>query len=153
MKTLMRSDETAEVLNAGSSGLKGFDLRDYETRVEYPSISEHENLSTKTNRSNRPQKFIKGPIDYQWIAKACRVRAAELGIYLMYKIGILGSKASVQVRPSECRELGLTDRERQRQVLRLENAGLITADKGKGRCPTVTLIEHGGSDGEDLIHT
>ena len=80
-------------------------------------------------------------------------KAAELGLYLMYKIGVLGSKASVQVRPSECRELGLTDRERQRQVVRLENAGLITADKGKGRCPTVTLIEHGGSDGENLIHT
>ena len=139
MKTLIRSDETAEVLNADSSGLKGFDLSDYETSVEYPSISEQENVSSKTNRFIRPQKFIKGPIDYEWIAEACRVGAAELGVYLMYKIGILGSRASVQVRPCECRELGLTDRERQRQVVRLENAGLITAEKGKGRCPKVTV--------------
>ena len=119
--------------------MKGFDLRDYETRVEYPPISEQENVSPKTNRSIRPQKFIKGPIDYEWIAKACRVGAAELGLYLMYKIGILGAKASIQVRPCECREFGLTDRERQRQVVRLENAGLIVADKGKGRCPKVTV--------------
>ena len=149
----MRSDKTAEVWASGSSRLQGFELSDFETPVEYPPISEQEKVSPKPNRSNRPQKFIKGPIDYEWIAEACRVKAAELGLYLMYKIGILGSKASVQVRPSECRELGLTDRERQRQVVRLENAGLITADKGKGRCPTVTLIEHGGSDGENLIHT
>ena len=140
MKTLMRSDQTAEVLNADSSGLKGFDLSDYETRVEYPSISEQENVSPKTNRSNRPRKFIKGPIDYEWIAEACRVGAAELGLYLMYKIGILVSKASIQVRPCECREFGLTDRERQRQVVRLEKAGLITADKGMGRCPVVVVI-------------
>ena len=140
MQTLMRSDETAEVLKAGSSGLQGFDPTDYETRVEYPPISEQKNVSPKTNRSNRPQKYIKGPIDYEWIAKACRVGAAELGLYLMYKIGILGSKASVQVRPCECRELGLTDRERQRQVVRLENAGLITADKGNGRCPIVQIV-------------
>ena len=48
---------------------------------------------------------------------------------------------------------GLGNRGRQRHVVRLENAGLITADKAKGRCPTVTLIEHEGSDGENLIHT
>jgi len=50
--------------------MKGFDLRDYETRVEYPPISEQDNVSPKTNRSIRPQKFIKGPIDYEWIAEA-----------------------------------------------------------------------------------
>ena len=139
----MRSDETAEVWASGSSRLQGFELSDFETPVEYPPISEQENVSQKANRSNRPQRFIKGQIGYEWIAEACRVRAAELGIYLMYKIGIFGSKASVQVRPSECRELGLTDRERQRQVVRLENAGLITADKGKGRCPIVKMVCNG----------
>ena len=79
------------------------------------------------------------------------MKAAELGLYLMYKTGILGSKASIQVRPCECRELGLTDRERQRQVVRLENAGLITADKGKGRCPTVILILYSKSDDQKFF--
>ena len=143
MKTLIRSDETAEVLNADSSGLKGFDLSDYETSVEYPSIREQENVSPKTNRSNRPRKFIKGPIDYEWIAEACRVGAAELGLYLMYKIGILGSKASIQVRPCECREFGLTDRERQRQVVRLEKAGLILVTRKAGCCPVVIAKQQG----------
>ena len=138
----MRSDETAEVWASGSSRLQGFELSDFETPVEYPPISEQENVSQKANRSNRPQKFIKGPIDYEWIAEACRVKAAELGLYLIYKIGILGPKAAVQVRPCECREFGLTDRERQRQVVRLENAGLITADKGKGRCPIVRIVRN-----------
>ena len=151
METLMRSDETAEVWASGSSRLQGFELSDFETPVEYPPITERENVSQKAKRSNRPQKFVKGPIDYEWIAEACRVKAAELGLYLMYKIGILGSKASVQVRPSECRELGLTDRERQRQVVRLENAGLITADKGKERCPTLNLVVPGRSDGQKYI--
>ena len=140
MQTLMRSDETAEVLKAGSSRLQGFELSDFETPVEYPPISEHENSPPKRERPIGLRKFIKGPIDYEWIAAACKAGAAELGLYLMYKIGILGSKASVQVRPSECRELGLADRARRRQVERLENAGLIITDKGNGRCPIVQIV-------------
>jgi hypothetical protein len=81
-----------------------------------------------------------GPEGQLVFAAACMAGAAELGLYLMYKIGILGSKASIQVRPSECREFGLADRARQRQVVRLENAGLITADKVIGRCPVVVVI-------------
>ena len=136
----MRSDKKAEVWASGSSRLQGFELSDFETPVEYPPISEQKNTPPERKRPIAPRKFIKGPIDYEWIAKACKAGAAELGLYLMYKIGILGSKASVQVRPSECRELGLADRARRRQVERLENAGLITADKGNGRCPIVQIV-------------
>ena len=68
IETLMRSDETAEVWASGSSRLQGFELSDFETPVEYPPISKQENVSQKANRSNRPQRFIKGPIGYEWIA-------------------------------------------------------------------------------------
>ena len=141
LETVMRSDKKAEVWASGSSRLQGFELSDFETPVEYPPISQQENSLAERKSPTATRKFIKGPIDYEWIAKACKAGAAELGLYLMYKIGILGSKASVQVRPSECRELGLADRARRRQVERLENAGLITADKGKGRCPFV-VVKH-----------
>ncbi len=125
---------------SGSIRLQGFELSDFETTVEYPPISEQENSPAEKKSPIAPRKFIKGPIDYEWIAAACKAGAAELGLYLIYKIGILGSKASVQVIPSESRELGLADRGRRRKVERLENAGLISAENGKGRCPTVTLI-------------
>ena len=35
--------------------------------------------------------------------------------------------------------------------MRLENAGLITADKGKERCPTLNLVVPGRSDGQKYI--
>ena len=85
--------------------------------------------------------FIKGPIDLTWMTIACRERASELALYLQYKRGILGLNARIQIRPTECREFGLGDRKRQRQIDSLVTAGLIEADKGVGRCPIVKVID------------
>ncbi|MDA7665685.1 hypothetical protein OAH46_02965 [Verrucomicrobia bacterium] len=93
----------------------------------------------KNCRRSRP--FIKGPIDLGWVQQACKSNAAEMAFYLHYKLGILGKGASVQIRPSECRAFGISDKARQRQIDSLEKADLIVADRGNGRCPVVIVIE------------
>jgi hypothetical protein len=96
-------------------------------------------LQLKNCRRSRP--FVKGPIDLEWLQRACKSNAAEMAFYLHYKLGILGKDASVQIRPSECRAFGMSDKARQRQIDSLEKAGLIVADRGNGRCPVVIVIE------------
>ena len=96
-------------------------------------------LQLKNCRRSRP--FVKGPIDLEWVQQACKSNGAEMAFYLHYKLGILGKDASVQIRPSECRDFGMSDKARQRQIDSLEKAGLIVADRGNGRCPVVIVIE------------
>jgi hypothetical protein len=99
-------------------------------------------MITTSKDSKRPKQrlFIKGPIDLEWMQGACKANAAPMALYLQYKQGILGKGARIQIRPSECREFGMNDRARQRQIDSLASVGLIVADRGNGRCPIVEVI-------------
>ena len=74
----------------------------------------------------------------------CNLRISFIqsqAFYLHYKLGILGKGASVQIRPSEYRDFGMSDKARQRQIDSLEKAGLIVAERGNGRCPLVQIVD------------
>ena len=130
-------DKKAEVARQKGGGFGGFEVNDF-ILEEPQSITGHSHQVAKETRATKP--FIKGPVDLEWVQRACHSNAAELAWYLHYKAGILGATACIQVRPSECSKFGLGDKARQRQVERLENAGLIIADKGNGRCPIVQIV-------------
>lgn len=98
-------------------------------------------LSCKKPRYGKGNHFIKGPIDLRWIQTASQNGTAELALFIWYKRGILGAKASIQIRPKDCSAFGLGDRRRQRQLDRLVEAGLVLANKGAGRCPVVKVID------------
>ncbi len=105
---------------------------------EPQSITAHSHQVAEKTRATK--LFIKGPIDLEWVQRACHSNAAELAWYLHYKAGILGVTACIQVRQSECSKCGVGEKARQRQVERLENAGLIIPDKGNGRCPIFQIV-------------
>ena len=84
--------------------------------------------------------FVKGPIPYEWVKNACKAGAGDLAWYLWHKKGILGDNASIQIRPAELKTLGLGDRKRQRQTDKLENAGLVSVERGPGKCPKIKLM-------------
>ena len=130
----------AEVARQNSGGCGGFDVADL-VMSDFVT-SDTPKMSTSSKGSKRPQQrpFIKGPIDLEWIQEACKANAAPMALYLQYKQGILGKGARIQIRPSECREFGMNDRARQRQIDSLAAAGLILADKGNGRCPVVEVV-------------
>lgn len=131
----------AEVARQKSGGFSGFDVADF---VMPESVTQGMPKTTPTPKdSGRPKQrlFIKGPIDLEWMQGACKANAAPMALYLQYKQGILGEGARIQIRPSECREFGMSDRARQRQIDSLAAAGLIVADKGNGRCPVVQVID------------
>jgi hypothetical protein len=129
-----------EAIRHNEEGFGGHRLSEFGSEHN-PTITERKpNAACSTRKRDKTFRFIKGPIDLVWISKACRVKASELALYLHYKAGILGVTAIIQIRPSECLEFGLSDRLRQRQVDRLSDAGLITAEKGNGKCPRVKLV-------------
>jgi len=133
-------DKKAEVARQKGRGFGGFVVSDFILEEAQPMIGNSPQVAEKTPAQNAAKPFIKGPIDLEWVQRACQSNAAELAWYLHYKSGILGATACIQIRPSECSKFGLGDKARQRQVDRLENAGLITADKGNGRCPIVQIV-------------
>ena len=130
----------AEVARQNSGGCGGFDVADL-VMSDFVT-SDTPKMSTSSKDSKRPQQrpFIKGPIDLEWMQEACKANAAPMALYLQYKQGILGKGARIQIRPSECREFGMNDRARQRQIDSLASVGLIVADRGNGRCPIVEVI-------------
>ena len=128
-----------EVRRQKDGGSDEFQISDLVSTDEVADQTGYSNTTTKLQKPRHRRPFIKGPIDLEWMQEASRARAVELAIYLQYKAGILGVNAKIQIRPAECREFGLADKARQRQIDRLEQAGLIVADRGVGRCPIVTL--------------
>ena len=133
-------DKKAEVARQKGRGFGGFGVSDFISEEPEPMVNHSPQVVEKSPARNATKPFIKGPIDLKWVQQACQSNASELAWYLHYKSGILGATACIQIRPSECSKFGLGDKARQRQVARLENAGLITADKGNGRCPIVKIV-------------
>ena len=131
----------AEVKRQKEGGYGKFSLSGFEMVESTTTQVENSAAPSPPKNCRRSRPFIKGPIDLGWVQQACKSNAAEMAFYLHYKLGILGKDASVQIRPSECREFGIADKARQRQIDSLEKAGLIVADRGNGRCPVVIVIE------------
>ena len=131
----------AELKRQKEGGYGKFSLSGFEMVESTTTQVENSAAPSPPKNCRRSRPFIKGPIDLGWVQQACKSNAAEMAFYLHYKLGILGKGASVQIRPSECREFGMSDKARQRQIDSLEKAGLIAADRGKGRCPVVIVIE------------
>ena len=135
------SDKMAEVKRQNEASFGGHGLSEFVSKDD-PSNKELKKSSPpSTRKRGRTRPYIGGPVDLEWIQKACQAKGIELALYIHYKTGILGKGASVQIRPTECKEFGLNDKSRQRQVDRLASAGLITAQKGKGKCPVVRITQ------------
>ena len=93
---------------------------------------------------NTPQKapngrFIKGPIPLSWIQKACTVGAEKLALYLMYIKGLTGW-SKIPLKSAELERFGLSPKTRRVQLTKLEEAGLVKAEKAVGKKPVVTVI-------------
>ena len=93
---------------------------------------------------NTPQKapngrFIKGPIPLSWIQKACIVGAEKLALYLMYMKG-LTKRSKIPLKSAEMERFGLSPKTRRVQLAKLEEAGLVKAEKAAGKKPVVRLL-------------
>ena len=84
-------------------------------------------------------RFIRGPIPLEWIQKACTVGAEKLAFYLIYIKGLTGW-SKIPLKSTEMERFGLSPKTRRVQLTKLEEAGLVKAEKAVGKKPVVHLL-------------
>ena len=93
----------------------------------------------KAPQKSQNGRFIRGPIPLEWIQKACVVGAEKLALYLMYIKGLTGW-SKIPLKSAELERFGLSPKTRRVQLTKLEEAGLVKAEKAVGKKPVVTVI-------------
>jgi hypothetical protein len=95
-------------------------------------------LFTREHRK-RSGPFIKGPIPLHWAKLACREGAAELAIYIWWKVGLLSQGSEIALRPGELAKFGSGRYAIRRQYKALVAAGLVQAIQESGKCKAVRV--------------
>jgi DNA-binding MarR family transcriptional regulator len=93
-------------------------------------------------RHGAGQRFLKGPIPWDWLRQAGELpgKALHVGICIWLEVGMKRS-ANVKVSLSKVgREMGCDRTTASRGLQHLETAGLINVDRHPGRCPRVRVI-------------
>ena len=91
---------------------------------------------------HRSRLFLKGPIPLPWLCTAaqCSGKALHVALALWFQVGVNRmNRLSLSYRL--LREFGVGRHAAYRGLRALEQAGLITVSKGRGRSPIVTLLE------------
>ena len=97
--------------------------------------------SRKPGKRTRPGIFLKGPIPWAWLAAASRLngQALQIGVVLWLEVGFSGEH-TVRLLNIRATELGVSRWSRYRALDALEAAGLIHADRQRGRSTRVTVL-------------
>jgi hypothetical protein len=88
-------------------------------------------------RQVRP--FLRGPIPWHWLlaASALPGRALAVGVAVWFQAGLRGTRSDLPINTSR---LAVPRSSADRGLVELERAGLVTADRHRGRCPRVTIV-------------
>jgi hypothetical protein len=93
-------------------------------------------------RPRKGQKFIWGPIPLEWLTSAASVScsAVLVGLVIWHLAGLKKSR-EVRFQYARAAEFGLHRSTVYRALEQLAGAGLVTVDRGSGRCPVVTILD------------
>ena len=88
------------------------------------------------------ERFLKGPIPFDWLAKAARQKghALHVGMGLWHTAG-KKKKAIVNLSAKLMREMGVARKAMYNGLTALESAGLVRiVDRHRGRCTLVEIV-------------
>jgi len=93
-------------------------------------------------RPKKGEKFVKGPIPWDWITVAGQLpgKAAQIALALWFAAGVHKAR-TFPVPMNRIRELGVTRQAAYRCLQAMEDAGLISLERGKGKRAMVTLLD------------
>jgi DNA-binding MarR family transcriptional regulator len=94
------------------------------------------------DRSNQTtDKFLKGPVPWNWIEKAARLpgKSLAVGLCIWRLMGATRSN-TIKLSNRECEALGITRHAKSRALRQLEAAGLIAAEHHRGRFPRIKIV-------------
>ena len=88
------------------------------------------------------KKFLSGPIPMDWLMKACQLNASaiNIGLYLWYLRGCTKNK-TVKLSNKAAAEVGVGRTTKYAALKELENAGLVSVDRTRGKALIVTILE------------
>ena len=99
---------------------------------------------TKTSMAVQtpPNRFLKGPIPWDWVIRAAKLpgKALEVGLCLWRLKGLHPTRDTVLLSNAELKPFGIGRAAKSRALHALENAGLITVTHHQGRFPSVTVL-------------
>jgi DNA-binding transcriptional ArsR family regulator len=98
--------------------------------------------ASRMARPHRTEPFIKGPIPLDWVKKASKLshKSLHVGMALWFFSGLQKSR-TVRLCPRQAAAFGVGRTSFHRALGALEEAGLIRANRRRGRCPIVTIVE------------
>ncbi len=103
-------------------------------------IANLEGLDISIKRSNN--RFLKGPIPWDWIIRASRLRGRALTLGLcLWRLEGATRKTAVPLGNAELQPFGIDRAAKSRGLAELEQAGLIKVTRQRGRWPIVTLLK------------
>lgn len=91
-------------------------------------------------RHKTGEKFLKGPIPLNWLARASQLqgKSLQVGLSLWFLAGLTNSK-TVKLSQSTLCDFGVNRHCKYRALRWLEDARLISVKVGNGQSPIVTL--------------
>lgn len=93
-------------------------------------------------RHRRGKRFIWGPIPWDWLTAAAELSCScvLVGLVLWHLAGLRKS-SRVKFEYGRAAELGVPRSTVYRALVALESDGLVAVDRGRGRCPVVTILD------------
>jgi Fe2+ or Zn2+ uptake regulation protein len=70
-------------------------------------------------------------------------KTSAVGVFIWYMAGLKKTKQRLKICAKPMQAYGLSAKSVYRGIARLEEAGLISVERHRGRCPLVTILEQG----------
>ncbi len=111
-------------------------------RLSLPTRTDRRATGTRPPRHRPGEKFLKGPIPWNWLSSAAREpgKALHVAIVLWLLAGIKRTR-TIALSGSVLRGLGVNRHSGYRGLGSLEAAGLVSVVRHPGRNPVVTIRE------------
>jgi hypothetical protein len=101
-----------------------------------------EQVQRKLPRHRPGEKFLKGPIPWNWLVQASRLRGKALHVaILLWREAFCAKVPTVPFRLSQARTMGMHSDTARRGLRTLETAGLVSVQRRTGRCSQVTILD------------
>jgi len=123
-----------------------FDLTQFAMPMEIQSVR----LVPRTKKTGR---FIKGPLPLDWVLRAANLPGSypmKVAISLWYQAGLHRTN-TVKVASRATDDWGVNCKARYRALGALEEVGLISVQREKGKSPVVTILDIGKDSSELCI--
>lgn len=95
-------------------------------------------------RHGKGEKFLKGPVPWNWLAEASRSSGQGKGLHVANAIWFLvgmADKRTIKLSHSVLREMGVNRNAAYRGLEKLEKTALISVDRRNGQSPIVTVLD------------